>query len=317
MQVSIQTAIIAHHDIAAIELNNFILIAQKNQTCPLSFDEAMSRGNSYKAQNPLLASSFFKCAVTKKHKDLPRAQKALSDVTARINQAKLEVKQTGRGAPTNAKSGAPQSGQCIGGKENLDFLQALIPSGRVSLTSLSDPSLLIFFPEVVPPTMTLKITGTDRKIVSKMKTPKGAGIFALKLSELPNWQPLATNVPYKWQLELNCELQDALGRPSQPTSDGNPMLQGYIERINPDPMASSLLRDTPKVGHIGIFLQAGIWYDTLSLLFETQVEETEDMILKKVWADVLSEPIFTPIVNQPLKPFSIRESILPKSNVEK
>jgi hypothetical protein len=303
LPVPIQEILVAPHPKITTGLKETpVFSAQRNIACRISYQDAMQRGwAAFRQKNYLTARSFFECAAGKKHQRFPEAQKALNDTKTKLNQSKMRVKQTGRGAPTNTKSGAPQSGQCIGGKENLDFMLVLMPKGRVSLTSLSHPSLLIFLPETVPPTMTLKIRGEDQTNTFKLKIPKGAGIYALNLSELPNFPPLKQNMLYKWQLELNCEFQDALDRPSPLTSDGNPMVQGYIERIAPDPMLANMLKDSTREGRIEILAQEGIWYDTVSLLFEALIENPEDQILKKVWADILSEPILEPVINQPLR----------------
>lgn len=209
-----------------------------------------------------------------------------------------------RGAPP-ATVGLGSRGDCL--ENRTDPLRVLIPEGRsmasgstpgVLTTTNTHPSFLVYVPvyEASAQALSLKlmqVTADDEEIELYQQSfalPSTAGIVEL--------QPTGSSMPalqvgqqYHWYVSMVCGLMD---------QSGNPVVEGWIERVVPDSALSAQLDQASPLDKAVLYGQAGIWQDMLITLAELRRTQPLDAGLQETWNDLLRSVELGAIANAPL-----------------
>jgi Domain of Unknown Function (DUF928) len=96
---------------------------------------------------------------------------------------------------------------------------------------------------------------------------------------------------YKWSFVLMC---DNVLRPD------SPLVEGQIERTQMNAEAIAQLEKATPLQRAAFYGEAGIWYETLTVLADARHLQPENADLELVWQDFLRSVELGAIASQPL-----------------
>ncbi|MBL1179331.1 DUF928 domain-containing protein [Pantanalinema sp. GBBB05] len=169
--------------------------------------------------------------------------------------------QANSGRDPNRRSGGDR-GECPALSSNLNtapdsHLTALIPESGETLSALESPTLWFYIPYSSKPPLSARLVIRDEygKMVMEpqiTKLPITSGIVRWQLS-----QELKINQNYHWYFSILCNSD-------KPSS--NPIVDGWIRRIQLNPTLNSRLKTTTLIEQIALYTQAGLWSDAFTLV---------------------------------------------------
>lgn len=199
--------------------------------------------------------------------------------------ARLRVNLPNRGAPGSRFGGATR-GNCISGEQRLT---AILPDTNLGQTAAANPYLFIFVPSNVATQAELVISDPDtNKVISTdiLTLPGQPGVMQV--------QPVLALDPgqdYNWSFTLMCDSND----PSSFVS-----VSGTIERVELNSaMANQLASQNPQE-RLGAAVDAGLWYETLTILAELQQTNPTNDALRTEWQGILGSVGLEAIAQEPL-----------------
>jgi hypothetical protein len=208
-----------------------------------------------------------------------------------------------RGAPP-ATVGLGSRGDCL--ENRSDSLSVLIPTGSSGGTSSASdilvttelrPSFFVYVPAYNDSAQSLSLrlmqtalNGEEIELYQQtFALPSQAGIVELRPA--PSVPALQVERQYHWYVSMVCDLMD---------QSGNPVVEGWIERVVPDTNLSSRLAEAAPLDQAVLYGEAGIWQDTLMILAELQRSQPTDLGLQETWRDLLRSVGLEAIANAPL-----------------
>jgi hypothetical protein len=182
-----------------------------------------------------------------------------------------------------AVKGAPSvrvTGGSRGTGESSVTLDVLAPD-ETGLTTQAEPSL--FWYQSKPANAKFELTllqdNTIKPLVQvEMNRSSKAGIQRLKLSNYG--VKLTAGVEYQWVIALVTD-------PENRSKDL--VASGVIKRIDPDADLKQKLASATPATLPGVYAEAGIWYDALSVLSDQIEARPEDQTLRQTRADLLRQ----------------------------
>jgi hypothetical protein len=211
----------------------------------------------------------------------------------RIARLKINVP-PGLGTPGRRTPGASRGKKvCLPGVPRPDdkisklSLTALVPKSNLSLTTLSDPTLYFYLPEINAPQLRLVISelsdnsSEDDSVVYE-QTYKPSGKIGVAGFKLPA-NTLKSGKEYTWFFEVVCSSSDSSDNQMPRSVEGN------IKRVNDNQLSSKLKKATPGQ-RLNILAEAGIWQDTIDILAQMRVAKPTDINLKSDWEAILAAP---------------------------
>jgi len=194
-----------------------------------------------------------------------------------------------QGGTEDTNPGGPRQVEC--NDTNSQPLTAIIPvaepSLKVQLTTLSNPTILIYIPKTTA--KTVKFTVVDIQSDSSLyeaeiplpEEPKQPGIIAV---EIPKDQlELQAGVSYRWTASLIC----------------NNSVGGVITRIQPSSELTEALEKTPAEQWL-VYTQAGIWYDAIAALAALRQEQPDNPQLESNWQTLFQQAELDRVATAPL-----------------
>ena len=223
----------------------------------------------------ILATSLISCTLVFASQLATQAQPSSKIVTA----FNITFDPPNESQPRATKGGASRGSQCaIDSQESLSFIPVL-PATNHGLTTASHPTILAYVPDTSAQSVFLSIQDENEEAIYQSVLPIGdrTGVVSL---EIPQEAPaLETGKTYKWSFALMCDNQ------LRPDS---PIIEGYIERVQPEPeLAAQLERATP-VEKAALYGQAGIWYETVATLAQLKEAEPQNQELINAWDSILN-----------------------------
>ncbi len=177
------------------------------------------------------------------------------------------------GAPKNT-IGAATRGTCSNpdGKS----LVALLPKGE-ALTTAKLPVLLFYMPQNLDTRVKFILQDSAGNDIYKTNiTPsKNAGIVRLDLATFPGIPSLENGKEYQWYLSLICDEND-------PSSEQ--FVTGFIKKVALDPLLTKELQAAKESDRAVLYAVNGIWYDALATLYQAQLSNPNDEVLRQTWA---------------------------------
>ena len=157
-------------------------------------------------------------------------------------------------------------------------LTALVPKINLGLTTESHPTFWFYIPEEMA-----NVDEAEFMLLDKDNNPAIDEPIIVELSETPGLvsvslpataKSLEVGQEYHWFFALQYE---GVGPSSYPTVDG------WIQRVEPDPTLTRELNETPDTEDYVIYANHGIWYDALTELIEQYRTQAENPILEADW----------------------------------
>jgi len=95
-----------------------------------------------------------------------------------------------------------------------------------------------------------------------------------------NAPPLEVGKTYKWSVQIVCETGDG-------DNGGNLIAEGEVERIQPPAALVNIEKVAPRQ-RLYLYVDAQLWYDSVTTLAELQHTNPQNLSLKKDWEDLLN-----------------------------
>jgi hypothetical protein len=168
----------------------------------------------------------------------------------------------------------------------------LLPDTNFGYTLKDYPTLFWYMPELKSPAERLELkirpVGADSFATYKFaSTNQQAGIMGLTLPE--QLGPLAENEEYQWEVRIYC------------TDDTFISATGNIQRLSSEqPELSEKLEAVEVQDYPAILAEAGVWYDSLSILSALRADAPTDTSLSDDWSMILKMIGFENISSVPL-----------------
>lgn len=180
-----------------------------------------------------------------------------------------------RGAPSETVGGATR-GSCL--QEELP-LTALTPTTTLGLTTVGHPTFFWYVPST--PAEQAEILIRDKAGNDVYRTtvdlPDQPGIVSWTL---PDRAPdLEIGQRYRWLFAIICNADDRLQ---------DVFVSAGIERIAPDPILQTQLRQAVVTDYPQIYAEAGIWHDALMSRAASLQTNPEDEAVLADWKELLT-----------------------------
>lgn len=203
-------------------------------------------------------------------------------------------------SPRQTTGGASRSGQLCGQASSPlnsaeESVTPLLPKTNVGMTQQEHPTILVYLPQTGEKEALFSIKDTGKRLHYQMSIPISgeAGVVAIQLPEDAPALEIGKN--YQWFFALKC------GGKLHPS---NPLVSGWIERIQPDVESASnpvanpddLLQEAIHLGY------SGVWYDSAATLARLRVMEPENPEVTTHWQELLDSVGLQPLVMMPLAP---------------
>jgi len=194
-----------------------------------------------------------------------------------------------RGVAPPTAGGATRGESCLKGRKQLT---SLIPQDRLGLTYSGNPTFHWFVPKSPARTAKFLLLGNDDADVvyeTTLALPSEAGIVSFTLPE--KVPPLEVGQQYHWFLVVGC---------SQTDQSANPSVEGWVERVSPEPNISSQLEKATPVGRVKIYADNGIWHEAVTALATLRKTSPTDKALLTGWDELLKSVGLEAIAPEPL-----------------
>jgi hypothetical protein len=182
-----------------------------------------------------------------------------------------------RGLPGRREGGGTR-GNCITAQPTLT---ALMPQSNFGRTTRAYPTLLWYIPKNTAVSAEFELMNDQEETVYKtqVQLTSEPGIIQLTAPETVSAAALEVGRTYHWYFSLVCDPQDR---------SGDPITEGWIERIQPDALLLSQLDKATDRDRATRYAEAGIWYDALNTLVELQAAYPQDSTVLRSWKALLT-----------------------------
>lgn len=181
-------------------------------------------------------------------------------------------------------------------------LTALVPkyqSNQVwGLTQMERPTFWFYIPYAKTALVDMSFTlqdesnPSDTKIIyqnARIAPDRTPGFMSIALPK--SSEPLATNKPYHWFLQLNMGC----------TKGRRPMfVDGWVQRSELDRNLSEQLQRATPAAKVSLYAENGFWYDALSTLANLRATQPQDTGLTQDWQKLLEAIELGNLTSQPL-----------------
>jgi hypothetical protein len=195
--------------------------------------------------------------------------------------------------PQDTAGGASRNdGKCPQDAKNLEpYITLLLPSDRYGLTTESHPTFFVYLPQTIAQKAFFSLQDEAGETVYQnfLSLNQKAGVVGIKLPA--EAASLEVGKTYKWSIALVCD------RLLQPDS---PSVEGQVRRVEVDASLSGQSQDSTPLQRAALYGKAGLWYDTLTLLAESQRAQPGNTELKAVWEKFLTSVELGAIATKPL-----------------
>ncbi len=185
-----------------------------------------------------------------------------------------------RDKPLATSGGASRGEECLLEVEQSQIpLTPILPAIEQRLTVASHPTFLINLPPTSAKQVFFKIEdhNQDYEYTTILPITGKEGIIRVTLP--PDAPALETGQEYQWFLALMCKGS---------LKPDSPMVQGSVTRVPVTIASSEQFTTMTQLQQAEIYAEAGIWYETISILAQLREEKPEDSKLFSIWEQVLS-----------------------------
>jgi Domain of Unknown Function (DUF928) len=176
-------------------------------------------------------------------------------------------------------------------------LTALIPGNNRGLTVASHPSFFVYVPQTSARQIYFSLKDENNVGIYQATLPISGNAGVVKIPMNPDQMPLETGKNYQWSVALMCQ-------PAQPDM---PWVTGQVERVQLEENIAPDLSSNPSIPQAVFYGQAGIWYDTLNILFQLNqsaglgnASAIDASFLNQNWVNLLNSVGLNAIADQSL-----------------
>lgn len=222
-------------------------------------------------------------------------QRALSNDSQLIAQrrARLRFKVPNIRSSRNLLGAAARGNCSLDGVKNIQ-MKALLPNTNIGLTTSAKPTFFFYVsPTLIKTAKFLLLNTKGDTILYKKVFPllQTGGVINFTL---PNdVEALEIGQEYTWELAVLCDPDD---------QTGNPFVQGSIKRIEPSQKLVNELRMASISERTELYVNEGIWYDSLKTLADLRLANPHDPTLANDWKELLDYAGLNSIDREPLLP---------------
>lgn len=188
--------------------------------------------------------------------------------------------------PEDRDFGAP-----VTAKERKDLLTPLVmqPMSSLSLTTLEQPTLLVYVPSTSAKGLEVTLEANKRGIArTTIELPKTPGIIRVPLTKFPS---LRVDQDYRWIVSIVCDSGD----PKDTFS------AGIIRRIQLDKALANRIKQASPIDRAVLYAEAGIWYEAVSIVDELHRSQPNNKELQGLWEDCLKSAGLEILATIPVK----------------
>lgn len=171
-------------------------------------------------------------------------------------------------------------------------LTALLPKNNFGLTTAQTPTFFVYIPQTTAQKAEFVLTTETGDVVyeTSVALSQTAGVVEI---QLPPSTALELNKRYEWSVSVNCNIEGF----------DNPLIYGEVQRVQPNSTLTQQLQNTQAQQQVAFYAEAGIWYDSVTLLAQLRRSSPGDTTLAQDWRSLLdsagldafaSEPIIQP-----------------------
>lgn len=180
----------------------------------------------------------------------------------------------------NSAGGAtrPASQKCRQDPSSEHSLSALIPPEQVGLTTADTLAIFVYIPPTEATSVYFSLKDEQHQELYSEIIPieESAGILQV---ELPSTvAPLELEQTYRWDLGILCN----------PVQTDLPSVSGVLRRVNPSRDMPSDFGQWSRLDQAAWYGNAGLWYDTLTLLAQEYRHAPENPQLLESWTNLLT-----------------------------
>ena len=206
-------------------------------------------------------------------------------------RSRLKFKIPGIRPSRNLEGGAARGG-CGSVEGSKIQMKALQPGTNIGLTITGKPTFFFQISSSSVEEATFKLLNAKGDTIIYEKTfplTKTGGVMSFTLPA--DAEALDVGKEYTWELVANCDPLD---------QQGNPRVQGSIKRVQPDQKLASDLARASIRDRVGLYAEAGYWYDSLKILADLRSNNPKDSTLISDWNDLLESAGLGQVAKQPL-----------------
>ncbi|MDJ1177339.1 DUF928 domain-containing protein [Roseofilum sp. BLCC_M91] len=194
----------------------------------------------------------------------------------------------GQGAPRETLGGASRGPKCLPHESPVSVLVPKTVQGvKYGLTVDPSPDFFVYIPETVATQIEFIVTDNqpypNGQIIDErlIDIPQKPGILRVSLDGT-----LENNQYYEWAVYLKCPQVTPGSEPSFtfPSS-------GWIKKIPADETIQQKVDTSSVLEAIVTYANEGIWFDTLSILYEELQQHPNNKKLKQTWQRFLQKEI--------------------------
>lgn len=185
-----------------------------------------------------------------------------------------------QGKPGATKGGAARAGNCLAELSNSEvILTPILPVPSQRLTLASHPTLLAYLPSTSAERVYLRIKNHNEEYDYATVLPITGQAGIIRITLPPDAPALEKGQNYQWFLALMCQ---GVLKPDSPT------VEGSLTRVSSQIPSSEQIKAMSQLEQAKMYAEAGIWYETISILAQLRTEKSEDSNLFSIWEKVLS-----------------------------
>lgn len=185
-----------------------------------------------------------------------------------------------QGKPGETKGGASRRGECMAELSNSEVnVTPILPDPSKSLTVASHPTFLAHIPSTSAKKVFLRIKDNKEEYEYTTILPITGQEGIIRVTLPPEAPPLKTAQNYQWFLAVMCQ---GILKPD------SPVVRGSVTRVPINITSSEQFQTMTQLKQVEMYAEAGIWYETISILAQLREEKPEDSNLFSIWEKVLS-----------------------------
>lgn len=195
------------------------------------------------------------------------------------------------GVPSNRTSAGIRS-RCSALEANVERkLTALAPRSTAGTTLAPHPALLFYIPETLAQQVEFALSDPQQQVIYRqtLELRQTPGIIRVEIP--PEAPPLQVDQPYRWGLELVCDLED----PAK-----NATVIGSLWRVSLPGTSVAQQGSLEVQQQLTLQQVQGIWFDVVATLGQLRLADPEDPELLGAWQTLLAREDLETVAQEPL-----------------
>lgn len=193
-----------------------------------------------------------------------------------------------RGVPGRREGGGTRGGDCP------SPVTALIPESTMGRTASKQPAFFLYIPGTLDQKVTeFEITDETDKTLYKTTFSLNIdrpGIVGIQWSPNSKFITLEDDKNYRWYLTIKCDVSD---------SSKDILVSGWINSATLTNEQKRQLEQTQDpLEKLKIYVQQGLWYETMATLATLRLEQSRDVVIKNQWNQLLQSIGFDPALKE-------------------